>query len=65
MPDLTVTRPDHPTAIARRVRLTRTAHRAAGDPQELSRAVRIVRAALATGRVTTADLTPLPLDGAR
>lgn len=63
MPDLTVARPEHPTAKACAVRLTQTAHRAADDPRELSRAVRIVRAALATHKVDTADLTPLPLDG--
>jgi hypothetical protein len=57
---LDVERPESRTAKARRVQLTRTAHRAVDDPLELARAARIVRAALARQRLNLSDLTPLP-----
>jgi hypothetical protein len=60
VPSLDVLNPDSPTAKARAVRLTQTAHRAVDDPLELARAARIVRAALARKRLTLAELTPLP-----
>jgi hypothetical protein len=57
---LTVERPESKTAPARAVRLTQSAHRAAANRIELARALRIVRAGLATQRLTLAELTPLP-----
>lgn len=61
---IAVENPESPTAKARAVRLTQTAHRAVDDPVQLARAVRIVRAALARERLTLGDLRPLPETGA-
>jgi hypothetical protein len=63
VPDLVVTNPGARTALARAVRLARTAHAATADPVELARALRIVRVALATGALSRTDLTPLHLSG--
>lgn len=52
-------KPGH-TKAATQAHMTLAAYRAAGDPSKLSKAVRIVRAALADGKVTTDELTPLP-----
>lgn len=49
------------TAKATEAAVTARAFRAAGDPDRLERATRIVRAALASDQLTLADLTPLPL----
>jgi hypothetical protein len=48
--------PTDRAAVARAVRSQRSAERAVDDPRQLARAARIVRAALARGVVTPADV---------
>ena len=48
------------TAKARATHMQRAAERALDDPVTLERAARIMRTALARGRITLADLEPGP-----
>lgn len=48
------------TDAATRERLRIQAHRSVDNPMALAKAVRIVCAGLARGKITLADLTPLP-----